>query len=287
MRFNLYRDVKAFYRDTFGMLMRHETQNMIPLGNIIIGNEGKDREGWRDPSGWFMATVAGDSGIELTAVMTPPFNLTLYAADNKLNDAALDCLIGGITQENITIGGVTSAKPLAERFAELYAAAKGLKHRIDMSQRIYELAEVNRDVKYIGNLRLSKESDMAFLPYWLGGFVADCFNDPLAVVNADQARYHISTNRLYILEDNGTPVSMAKVSREMVNACGISLVYTPPYFRGKGYAVSCVSGVSQACFDRGFTFCVLYADLANPTSNGLYKKIGYKPICDSLEIKFE
>ncbi len=49
MKCNLYDDVHAFYRDTYDVLMRSEAQNMIPLGNIIIGHEGKDKTDWRDP----------------------------------------------------------------------------------------------------------------------------------------------------------------------------------------------------------------------------------------------
>jgi len=95
MKFHLYNDIKLFYKDSYDILMRHEAQNLIPLGNIIIGNEGKDKSDWRDPSNWFMALVSNDEGIQLTAVMTPPHNLTLYATDNKINDEALSCLIRG------------------------------------------------------------------------------------------------------------------------------------------------------------------------------------------------
>jgi predicted GNAT family acetyltransferase len=80
---------------------------------------------------------------------------------------------------------------------------------------------------------------------------------------------------------------MVNKNREMRSVCGVSGVYTPPYFRGKGYASSCVAALSRLILERGFTKCVLYTDLANPTSNSIYQKIGYKPVCDSLEIKFE
>lgn len=43
MQFKLYTDVHEFYNDTYNVLMRHEAQNLIPLGNIIIGHEGKDK----------------------------------------------------------------------------------------------------------------------------------------------------------------------------------------------------------------------------------------------------
>jgi len=288
MIFKLYNDVKVFYQDTYDVLIRHEAQNLVPLGNVIIGNEGKDKTGWRDPANWFMATVSDDTGIRMTAIMTPPHNLTLYATDNNYDDEVLASLINGILETEVTVGGVMAENTLAESFARTYTAVKGMKYKINKSQRIYELLQVNPDIPYVGSLRLAQESDMAFLPYWGAGFDTDCFGSPPSIQsNAEYSRYNISSGKLYILEDNGTPVSMTKMTREMKTVCGVGYVYTPPYFRGKGYATSCVAAVSRLILERGFSKCVLYTDLANPTSNSIYQKIGYKPICDSLEIKFE
>ena len=41
MQFKLFTDVHEFYNETYEVLMRHESQNMIMLGNLIIGHEGK------------------------------------------------------------------------------------------------------------------------------------------------------------------------------------------------------------------------------------------------------
>ena len=287
MRFNLYKDIDLFYRDAYGILMRHEAQNLIPLGNIIIGNAGKDKTDWRDPAHWFMATVSDESGIALTAIMTPPFNLTLYATDNIINDGAIACLIEGMGKTSFKVPGVMTEKKLATVFAEAYSAAKGIDFRICTEQRIYELEKVNPEIPVIGELRLARESDMNFLPYWIEGFNADCFGKPPSVKSdPEQYRYFINKQKLYILEDNGIPVSMSQINREMQTVCGVSEVYTPPYFRGRGYASSCVAGVSRIILERGYAKCILYTDLANPTSNRIYQKIGYRPICDSLEIGF-
>ena len=80
---------------------------------------------------------------------------------------------------------------------------------------------------------------------------------------------------------------MAGYTREMQTAIGVAFVYTPPYYRGKGYASSCVAQISQIALDKGFTKCVLYTDLLNPISNSIYKKIGYRPVCDSLMLEFK
>ena len=288
MQFKLYTNVHEFYNDTYHVLMRHEAQNMIPLGNIIIGQEGKDKTGWRDPANWLMATISDASGIHLTALMTPPHNITLYATDNIINPEAVNCLIDGLKDREIP--GVITEKTLAEYFAKEYALRKGLNVKTDMNQRIYELTAVNPDIQKVGTVRLLDEKDMHFFPYWAEAFYAagDYGTTKMSIPqDAEAYLYRVVSKKLYILEDNGMPVSMAGFTREMQTAIGVAFVYTPPYNRGKGYATSVVAQISQLALDKGFTKCVLYTDLANPTSNSIYQKIGYRPICDSLELKFE
>ena len=62
-------------------------------------------------------------------------------------------------------------------------------------------------------------------------------------------------------------------------------VYTPPGYRNRGYAGACVAALSQLLLDRGYGFCFLYTDLANPTSR-IYQQIGYEPVCDVVEYRF-
>ena len=286
----MYTDIKSFYRDTYELLMRHEAQNVIILGNLVIGNAGLDKTGWRDPANWFMATVQ-DAGITLTALMTPPYNITLYATDNRTDEEALACLIHGIEDSGVSIPGVTSEKSLAECFAKTYAGIRGVKYSVAQNLRLYELIKVNPeiapDITVNGSLRLTRDSDMAFLPYWLEGFNSDCFGAP-PFVQPDAAYYQheVDAKKVYIFEDRGVPVSFANTNRELQTLCCIGGVYTPPYFRRKGYATSCVAALSQVCLEHGFTRCVLYTNLANPVSNSIYQKIGYVPINDSSDIKF-
>jgi len=42
--------------------------------------------------------------------------------------------------------------------------------------------------------------------------------------------------------------------------------------------------LSQRMLDSGMSFCVLYTDLGNPTSNAIYQRIGYNAICDVRDI---
>lgn len=286
-QFKLYTDVHEFYNDTYDVLMRHEAQNMILLGNIMIGHEGKDKTDWRDPIKWLMATISDADGIRLIALMTPPHNIALYATDNIISSEVIRCLVDGLKDHDIP--GVTTEKSLAECFAKEYTTVKGLNFKTTMSQRIYELKAVSPDIKQFGVVRLLNEKDMHFFPYWAEAFnAANIYGNTQMSIPQDANSYHyrLSTKKQYVLEDNGIPVSMAGYTKETQTAICVSFVYTPTYYRGKGYASSCVAQVSQIALDKGFTKCVLYTDLLNPTSNSIYQKIGYTPICNSLMLKF-
>jgi len=79
---------------------------------------------------------------------------------------------------------------------------------------------------------------------------------------------------------------MAVSGRNTQNGAVVTNVYTPPHYRGKGYATSVVAQLSKDLLERGNKFCCLFADALNPISCGVYRKIGYKDVCVYDEIKF-
>lgn len=79
---------------------------------------------------------------------------------------------------------------------------------------------------------------------------------------------------------DGTPVSMAGVTPMVAGQIRVAPVYTPAHLRGLGYAGAVTAEVSRAAVAAGAAEVLLFADLANPTSNGLYQRIGYRPVTD-------
>jgi predicted GNAT family acetyltransferase len=85
---------------------------------------------------------------------------------------------------------------------------------------------------------------------------------------------------------NPHPVSLAAFCGPTPNGMRIGPVYTPPQYRGKGYASANVAALSQRLLDSGRKFCYLFTDLANPTSNKIYQKIGYEQVCEFGTVRF-
>ncbi|MDE2868745.1 MAG: GNAT family N-acetyltransferase [Chloroflexota bacterium] len=127
-------------------------------------------------------------------------------------------------------------------------------------------------------------SDMEPLAQW-----ADALNTELRSEDPppgeQSVRRRIGLGRMYVW-DNGGPVSMAACDGPTPRGIRINFVYTPPEHRARGYASACVADLSQLLLDEGRRFCALFTDLANPVSNRLYARLGYRPICDFDEYIF-
>jgi predicted GNAT family acetyltransferase len=77
---------------------------------------------------------------------------------------------------------------------------------------------------------------------------------------------------------------MAGASPRLAGMVRISTVYTPPEHRGRGYAAAVTAEAGRSAREDGAQEVLLFTDLANPTSNGVYLRIGYRPVSDRLLI---
>jgi predicted GNAT family acetyltransferase len=104
--------------------------------------------------------------------------------------------------------------------------------------------------------------------------------------DTDQSIQRALAERRFWLWKDPHPVSVAGFGGPTPHGVRISFVYTPPKHRGRGYATANVAALSQRLLDSGRTFCFLFADLANPTANTMYQRIGYEKVCDCVEYRF-
>jgi predicted GNAT family acetyltransferase len=134
-----------------------------------------------------------------------------------------------------------------------------------------------------GSLRLAREADLELVAGWIAAFSTEATSE--TVNAADIAANRIGRAMVFLWEDP-EPVSMAAWSGKTPNGVRVNLVYTPPPRRGRGYASACVIGVTRLLLERGNRFCFLFTDLSNPTSNRIYRQLGYRPVCDATDYDF-
>ena len=123
---------------------------------------------------------------------------------------------------------------------------------------------------------------------FLTGFISDCFPERKTKIDTVQARARrlITEQKGYLWENQaGEIVSMAAVVRESPNTTSISLVYTPPAYRGRGYAANVVAALSHEQIRQGKQACNLHTNMENSTSNGVYIRLGYTLIGESVRVR--
>ncbi len=93
-------------------------------------------------------------------------------------------------------------------------------------------------------------------------------------------------DRFVLWDDGGAAVSMAMLRAPSAGVSRIGPVFTPRNSRGRGYGSAVTAAASELARRGGVDDVVLFADLANPTSNGIYRQIGFEPVGESVRIDF-
>src|SRR4051794_911078 len=131
-----------------------------------------------------------------------------------------------------------------------------------------------------GRGRAVEERDLEQLMSLCRGFAADV--GEAVTIDADSWAGTRFADKHYTFWEapDGTPVSLAGANPMVAGLVQVDPVYTPAPLRGRGYAGAVTAEVSRAALTAGAEDVVLFTDAANPTSNALYRRLGYVPVVD-------
>jgi ribosomal protein S18 acetylase RimI-like enzyme len=192
--------------------------------------------------------------------------------------AAVGAVVEGGAQLPGVLGEVATAARFAGEWTERYKSAA----RPEMGQRLYELVRPTSPGQGAGRLRGATASDRSLIVEWMNAFdreTGDLLHNTEEVVDRQLAAAH-----LWLWED-GRPVSLAAHTKPVANVVRIQAVYTRADARRRGHAAACVSALCARLTEAGHR-CVLYADLANPVSNSVYRRIGFRAVDEVLRYRF-
>jgi predicted GNAT family acetyltransferase len=229
-------------------------------------------------------SIAYNNEISLIGLMTPPKNLLLYEYRN-LNNDVMELFANNLYSQYSNIPGVTGDTGVVKAFIEKWIKLTGCSYRIDRNLRIYKLTAVKKYNKPNGIFRCAGKGDIGIIMRFISEFSVE-INEPENNGRVKEiTEESIDNNEIFVWEDNSI-VSMARKHRPTKHGMAVSYVYTPAEYRSKGYATAVVAELSRNILDSGKSFCTLFTDLSNPTSNSIYQKIGYNPVCDHISYEF-
>ena len=214
-------------------------------------------------------------------IHTPPFPAQLTA----LPSAAVDPLAELLADCHRRLAGVGAAGDLAEAFAAAWCARRDVIAEIALRLRLYRLAALREpEPAPPGRADVATVPDAALVRDWLEAFARETG----AQLGASRTlSERLAAGALTIWRDaRGTPVALAGFSREVDGARRIGPVFTAEEHRRHGYGGAVTAAACGRALDRGTAQVLLYADSDNPTSNTLYRRLGFEPVEDRTALRF-
>jgi len=275
MKVTQYRDSGSFCDKVLPFLLQHEAENNLMIGILLSLADGTGK--WKDEPVLFV--VEDDGLVVAVAVRTPPHNLLLTQAE----ESPLDILVTEMNSQGIGVPGILGPVSAVEHFAKRWSAIADCDIEPERNMRIYQLHQVFAPPHVPGSARFEDSEDAGRILRWQQSFNQEC---GLHHGLSEEKMIKAIRDQHVLMWQDDYPVSMAFTSGSTPNGIRVSGVYTPPGHRGKGYASANVAALSQHCLDEGRQFCCLFTDLANPTSNSIYQRIGYYPVSDFVSCRF-
>lgn len=273
-----WKDPNHFADRVMDALLKEEAKNSLMIGvlnNVIQGVY----------EAFHQFTVEENGKLLAILQVTPPHPLHYIVVDSEQEEKLPAFIIPHLLENEIPFTEVVSERVQAERFGKTWQEITSGTSEMFMSQGLYRLDEVEDIEMAKGHMRKATTADQSQLEAWYSAFEAESglrSSPPEKVTKAIDTM--LKNDDAVFWEVDGQVVSCAKRSRPTENGITVSFVYTSPDARGRGYARSLVADLSRQLLETK-SFCVLYTDLTNPTSNKIYQEVGYEQIMDSAWVR--
>ncbi|HOX46142.1 MAG TPA: GNAT family N-acetyltransferase [Myxococcota bacterium] len=272
--------VRELLGRTAPLAWRRPEEHKLPV-DILEGVGELARVTHLRPVARLLEVARGQEPLGL-ALQTPPRNLVL----GPMPEEAAACLAVELRARGAELPGVLGPVAAARAFAGAFRPPGGAPACERMAMRLYRCAAPRPPARPVpGRLRPGAWEEADLLTAWQAAFIRETgvSDDPAHAREA--AEVHLHEGRMYVWEDE-RGVARACIAHGG-RALGLARVYgvfTPPAARGRGLAAAMTAALTARLLEGHASAAVLFADLANPTSNGVYQRVGYTPVSDWLEL---
>ncbi len=242
------------------------------------------------PRWWALMQEAGAIvGLAMRTAPAPPHALYLL----PMPDAAAEALADALHARGEPVEHANGALPATRRFMERVAGHRGGRIEVAQHNRLFELRELVPARPVAGELRRTEDHEVDLALAWYDAFLADADEQagrvrgtsaPAEVPTREDILRRIRGGQLWFWTDgDGTPVNLTAANPPGFGVSRLGPVYTPPEQRGRGFASAAVAELSTRLLGEGVRVC-LFTDQANPTSNGIYQALGFRPVVDMANL---
>jgi ribosomal protein S18 acetylase RimI-like enzyme len=273
-------DIEAYAERVGALLSADPARNTIALtvlGMLRAGHRYSD-----EPMlfGWY----EGADGIQGAVFHTPPFYLELAV----MPDAATHELVRALRAAGRAVTGINGDGAAVERFTAAWTAETGDRARTEFRLCLHELGALRPpEPAPAGAARPAREADVERAAGWYHAFQKETGTPGGADAEA-MIRERLADGRLWVWEDDdGAMAALAARTAASGGVARIAPVYTPPEHRRRGYGAAVTAACTADALARDAERVVLFTDLANPTTNSIYRRLGFEPVAEHRVMAFE
>lgn len=269
------------FLDVAGALLRAEaaSNTVLLTASANIAANGPTIYGDEPPLfGWW---AGPDGHVDGAFIHTPPFPAQLTA----LPDAAVDPLAELLAGSGRPLAGVGAAGGGAEAFAAAWCARRDAVAELALRLRLYRLASLHEPAPAPpGRADVTAAADAPLVRAWIELFARET-GTVMGASRTLDARVGAGAFTLW-RDATDAPVALAGYSREIDGVRRVGPVYTAEPHRRRGYGAAVTAAACRRALDGGTSQLLLYADIDNPTSNTLYRRLGFAPVEDRVTLRF-
>jgi predicted GNAT family acetyltransferase len=268
---SLSEDAAAVLRDASAFLEARPIEHNLIL--TLLHQRARSGE-----PGRYWTVRADGEAVGLVLQSPPGYRATI----TPMAPVAARAAAAAIAEGGFRLPGVEGEAGTAAAFAGQWTESCHIGAQPVLGTRLQRLGRLTLPEGAEGGLRTATESDLPLVQQWWAAF-ANVSGNPVPPDEVTARR--IESGDIAMWEVQGAPVSAAGCTQVVAGVSRIQPVYTPPDLRRHGYAAACVGHLSKRIVDLGHS-CVLYTDLGNPTSNSVYRSLGYETVCENIRYEF-
>jgi len=248
------------------LLERSDIHNIIYSAATLIAGESPVFTG----PYWFGAIESDNGDIIACGSHNLPDGLCISETPESMLDAVHRSVIDAVGVPHRIMAPENTSNWLAEQLSDSNDACG----RFQARWHTYRLDNLIWPVKDVpGGLRKGRIEEEDLVAKWGRAFGDE---QPAPVDVSDFMLRKLSEGDLYVWDDAGAKTILS-LSGRVGKGIRISGVYTPPEFRGCGYASAAVAALSHAKLSNSRDFVVLNVTDGSP-AEGLYQRLGYRLI---------
>ncbi|MFI6920392.1 GNAT family N-acetyltransferase [Nonomuraea spiralis] len=244
-----------------------------PVGNTVPLTVLAELRAGRPAKDAFFAWWSAGGRVCGAAFRTPPAPVALTRMPAEAVAPLVEALNGDLPR---VVGPVEVTSEVVRQLGE--------PSRV-VSERLYRLGALAVP-SVPGRGRLAGPGDFPLMVSWY-----QAFGDEVGLGEAhdvaERVAQRVAGRELFVWEAGGAPVSLAGLGRAAGGVCRVGPVYTPPSCRRKGYGAAVTAYASEVGLAERCDQVVLFTDLDNPTSNAVYRSIGYVPVSDHAHLAYD